>query len=378
METFMPSSFRKGDNWTKKQLPVIFWGNRLFFYEVIMFRKVRVEEAIGRALAHDINEVDLEKNIKSVAFKKNHIIKPEDIEKLKLLGKENVFILDGEELEENIHEDDAALLLAPHIAGDNIYFDKIPSEGKINFYSKIDGLLKIEKDIVRQINRLKIPSLPTKHNNIPVKKDEIVAAFRIIPLYCEKSIIDNALSILFKGAISVKPYIIKKAGIIVTGNEVYYGRKEDAFTEKLINKLKQFNVEVIKNTILPDELNTISNTIAEYVKEIDILFITGGTSVDPDDCTKKAMKVAGVGIVQEGNPIQPGNNFSIGYIDNKPVCAVPAAALFYKATALDIFLPRLLSGEFVTEEEIAEYSIGGLCHFCKVCVYPVCPFGKGV
>jgi hypothetical protein len=57
---------------------------------------------------------------------------------------------------------------------------------------------------------------------------------------------------------------------------------------------------------------------------------------------------------------------------------VPAAALFYKATALDIFLPRLLSGEFVTEEEIAEYSIGGLCHFCKVCVYPVCPFGKGV
>jgi molybdenum cofactor synthesis domain-containing protein len=343
-----------------------------------MYKRVKIEYAAGETLAHDVTEVDISKGFKGVRFKKGHIIKEEEIEIFKQLGKESVFVLEGENAADIVHEDDASMELAPLIAGSNIYYDRQPSEGKINFYAEIDGLLKIDKERVIEVNKLKIPSLPTKHGNVPVKKGDVVAAFRIIPLYCKKEVIENCKKILKSPAISVKPYLYKKAGIIVTGNEFFTGRKKDSFTEKMRDKLSNFGVDVIKHTILPDDVEIIANKISSYLNDVDILLITGGTSVDPDDCTKKAIAYVGASIVQEGNPIQPGNNFTLGYIQEKIVCGVPAASLFYKATALDIFLPRLLAGEKISADEVAAYSIGGLCYFCKVCLYPVCPFGKSV
>ena len=87
--------------------------------------------------------------------------------------------------------------------------------------------------------------------------------------------------------------------------------------------------------------------------------------------------VAGVQILTKGAPIQPGNNFTIGYHGATPVCAVPAAALFHQVTALDIFLPRLLAGDRITAGEIFALGHGGLCLQCPDCTFPVCTFGRG-
>jgi len=259
-----------------------------------MFKEVKIEDAVGMVLAHDINEVDLDKNFKGVGFKKGHKIAFEDIDKFKRLGKNSVYVFD-EKIDENIvHEDEAATTLAPFIAGENIKYDTIPSEGKINFYSKVDGLLKIDEDKIIKINMLEIPSLPTKHNNFPVKKGAVVAAFRIIPLFCEKDVIERVKDILKTPAVYVKPFILKKAGIIVTGNEIFEGRKRDGFIPKLTDKLKNFGVEVVDSRILPDNKSKIEESIRDLIEKVEILFITGGTSVDPDDQTKKAIEDSGV------------------------------------------------------------------------------------
>ena len=341
-------------------------------------RKVKVEEAIGLAIAHDMTEVNVEKKIKQVAFRKRHIIKESDVEKLKSLGRENIFVFD--ENEEEVHEDEAALIMAPLLAGENIVYDKEPSEGKISFYAAIDGLFKVNAEKIITINRLAIPSLPTIHNNFVVKEEKQVAAFRIIPLTCKPEIIEACREILAdqtlsQPALSIKPFIKRKAALIVTGNEVYSGRIEDKFTGVIEEKMKAFGVELIAKTILPDECEIIQEKILDFSQRADFLILTGGTSVDPDDATKAAMQNAGVHLLQAGNPIQPGNNFTIGYLGNKPVCAVPAAALFFKITAFDIFLPRLIADDLITTDELAALSIGGLCHFCKICRYPICPFG---
>jgi len=129
---------------------------------------------------------------------------------------------------------------------------------------------------------------------------------------------------------------------------------------------------------LPDDVSIIAEAIVEESKQNKLILITGGTSVDPDDKTRQGIENAGVEFVQKGNPIQPGNNFSIGYFGNTAVCAVPAAALFYNITSLDIFLPQILAEIKITKDDVVSKAIGGLCHQCKICVYPVCSFGKGV
>jgi molybdenum cofactor synthesis domain-containing protein len=337
--------------------------------------KINVEDAVGHCLGHDITEVDPVRKIKHRAFKRGQVIAAEDIERLRNLGKNAVYVIDGNNTGE-VHEDDAAKECAPLIAGLNIDFDKEPVEGKINFYASINGLLKVDAERLYQINSLEIPSLPTLHTDSPVKKGDRVAAFRIIPLTCERAIIDNIIKQLQTPLIQIKPYIFKKAAVIVTGNEVFEGRISDGFIPLFNKKSVEYGLTLTATAILPDDRDKIAATLEEYSVTADIIFVTGGTSVDPDDVTVSALRQAGVIFEMQGNPLQPGNNLTIGYKNKAAVCAVPAAALFFKYTAVDIFLPRLMAGDKIHKSDLFRLGHGGLCRFCKICHFPVCPFGR--
>ncbi|PLX66113.1 MAG: molybdopterin-binding protein [Denitrovibrio sp.] len=338
-------------------------------------KKVTVEEAVGHVLAYDITEVNREKGTKGRAYKRGHIIQESELEHLKSLGRRTVFIEDGND--SGVHEDDAARITAPLAAGENISYDKEPVEGKISFFAEIDGLFKIDEERLFEINMLGTTSLPSIHNNMGVNKGKQVAAFRIIPLICEKEVMDKMRVILEKPLFSIKPFRTKTASLLVTGSEVYEGKIKDGFKSIIEAKLKQYGIELIEYRIVPDEMDIVVSAVSEMAEKSDLVITTGGTSVDPDDITAQAMANAGVVYEMKGTPIQPGNNMTVGYLNDVPVCAIPAAALHFTATSFDILFPRMLAGEKITKEDLAKLAHGGLCHFCKKCVYPICPFGRG-
>jgi len=209
-----------------------------------------------------------------------------------------------------------------------------------------------------------------------VKRGTKIASVRIISRVAKREEVERAVEIARGGVVRVVPFCEKKAGMIITGSEVFYGRIKDKFYDRLKPKLEFFKCYVAEKIILPDEEERIRNAIVDFASKYDIVVLTGGTSVDPDDVTYRAIKNAGAENFIRGNPIQPGNMLTMGWVNKKPVVGVPAAALFYKATSFDIWLPRLLIGDVITKREVAEKSHGGLCHGCAVCVYPICPFGK--
>ena len=71
-------------------------------------KKLKVEDAVGMTLCHDITE--MRDGFKGAAFKRGHVITPEDIPALLDLGKRTVFV--WEENAGEIHEEDAALRMA--------------------------------------------------------------------------------------------------------------------------------------------------------------------------------------------------------------------------------------------------------------------------
>ena len=142
-----------------------------------MKKKVRVEDAVGMVLVHDVTEVDLERGFKGRAFKKGHVIREEDVERLKKLGKDYVYVL--ELSEDEIHEDEAAKLLADAIMGENTCRDDEPREGKINIYSSVFGVVKVDVERLFRFNSIGEPSCPTIHSNMFVKPGDKVAAVRI-------------------------------------------------------------------------------------------------------------------------------------------------------------------------------------------------------
>ncbi len=335
-------------------------------------KKVALKDSVGYRLGHDLTEVHPERKLKHRLFKRGHLISEADLDRLKDLGKNYIYIWQDDS--EEIHEDVAATIVAPLVAGENIVFDPEPSEGKISFYAACDGLFKVDVDRLYKINSLEIPSLPTLHTNFPVDKNKQVAAFRIIPLTCERRLIEKIRTILDKPLIHIVPFLFNKAGIVVTGNEVYEGRIKDGFIPKMKHILQHYHVEVIESVVLPDNKGLISEVVKSFSNTCDIIFVTGGTSVDPDDQTVAALTDAGVDYQMKGNPIQPGNNLTVGYMGDVCICAVPAATLYFHATALDVFLPRLLAGEQIPKEVFFKAGHGGLCHFCSKCHFPICPF----
>ena len=100
--------------------------------------------------------------------------------------------------------------------------------------------------------------------------------------------------------------------------------------------------------------------------------------MDPDDRTPLAIKNTGAEIITYGAPVLPGAMFMLAYYEGKvPIMGLPGCVMYSKRTIFDLALPRILTGEKLTEEQIALMGEGGLCLSCPVCTFPNCGFGKG-
>ncbi|MBW2000652.1 MAG: molybdopterin-binding protein, partial [Deltaproteobacteria bacterium] len=166
-------------------------------------------------------------------------------------------------------------------------------------------------------------------------------------------------------------------GLIITGNEVYYGRIEDKFAPIIRKKLESFGCTVKDILFAPDDKEFISKGIRGFLeKGLGLILVAGGMSVDPDDVSRTAIAKAGASDIVYGTPILPGAMFLYGHFDGVPVLGLPACVIYYRATVFDILLPRVLAGEKITRRDLAAMAHGGLCLDCEECRYPVCPFGK--
>ncbi len=340
-----------------------------------MRKSVPVEEAVGMVLPHDITEIR-RNEFKGQAFRKGHIIQPEDVEHLKRLGKEHIYVLTLSP--SDIHENEAAVLLAAAIGGFGVKQSKEAVEGKISLLAAHDGLLKVDRHALYKLNMAGEVMCATLHNNRVVEKGQQVAATRLIPLVSQRDIVEGAVKAApNEGIVRVVTIPKVKAGLVITGNEVFHGRIKDAFEPVLRAKLKEIGSEVITVRFAPDDAEIIAAEIKNCLSMGAQLVVTsGGMSVDPDDVTREGIKAAGAENIVYGTPVLPGAMFLSGVIGQVPVLGLPACGMFHRITIFDLILPRVLCGEKITREDFAVLGHGGLCQNCETCRYPVCGFGK--
>ncbi|QTA90391.1 molybdopterin-binding protein [Desulfonema magnum] len=338
-------------------------------------KKVKVEDAVGMVLAHDLTRI-VPGEFKGPGFKKGHVVRKEDIPELMKMGKNHIFILDLSDT--HLHENDAALRIAEAMCGENIRWTE-PSEGKSAMISNANGLLKINTHDLLRVNKMDNIIVSTLKNNFPCQKDQTVAATRIIPLTIEREKIENLESMTRETGpiIRILPYRTMKVGAIITGTEVYKGLIKDEFDEFVGYKVREYGSELLKKILVPDDIEAISEAIRE-LRDLgcDVILTTGGLSVDPDDVTRLGVQQSGADIIVYGSPILPGAMFLYALLDGMPIVGLPACVYYHHITIFDLVFPRVLAGDEITRDKIAELGHGGMCMNCDVCRYPVCPFGK--
>ncbi|MFR6246078.1 MAG: molybdopterin-binding protein [Romboutsia timonensis] len=338
-------------------------------------KQIRIEDSVGCILSHDVTKI-VPGEFKGRLFKKGHVIREEDIPKLLDIGKEHIYV--WEPKKGQLHENDAAIRVKDLVLGQGCYISEEIKEGKIDFFANTQGIVKINKDLLLKLNLLGEIIVSTIHNNTPVKKGEKIGATRVIPLIIDEKKILEAEKIIKEKIISVEEIKPKKAVLITTGNEVYKGRIKDAFLPVMKEKLEHYGSEIVKQIILPDNKEMITENILKVIEEdkVDMIICTGGMSVDPDDVTPSAIKDCNGEIVTYGAPVLPGAMFLLAYYKNIPILGVPSCAMYSKRTIFDLVLPRILADEKLSFEDIARFGNGGMCLNCEICSFPHCSFGK--
>ncbi|MGB8956774.1 MAG: molybdopterin-binding protein [Tumebacillaceae bacterium] len=323
-----------------------------------MKREVRVEDAIGMRLAHDLTRI-VPGEFKGRAFIKGHVISEQDIPELLKIGKEHIYIL--ELGDDELHENDAALRMADVLRQKHMRYED-PHEGKVVLQSEIQGLLKVDVERLFRINMIDEIAVVAKKNDTVLEPGDKIAGLRAIPLTIAKEKVERVEEIARENAIfSIKPFQKMRVGVVTTGSEVQKGRIQDKFGPVVREKLARFGSEVIEQKIVGDLLDDIKAAILEFHDQgADMVICTGGMSVDPDDRTPGAIKAAATAVVTYGMPVLPGSMMMLAYHKNMPIFGLPGCVIFDAFTTFDILLPRVLAGETVTREEIARLGHGGL------------------
>ena len=336
-------------------------------------------DAVGHVLCHDITRI-IPGREKGPVFRKGHIVTEEDIPVLLSVGKEHLYV--WEKNDDMLHEDEAAYILRDICTGgsDDMTSSE-PSEGKIEIRAAVDGLLRIDTEKLMKINLEGDMMIASVKGNVPVRKGDPICGTRVIPLVISKEKMERAKKIAGDEAVfRILPFRDFSYGIITTGSEVAKGLIKDSFGPVLKAKADEFGGRFMRQAILSDDMEKVTEEILKMAEEgAGLIMVSGGMSVDPDDRTPGAIKATGADIVTYGAPVLPGAMFLLSYLDHGgkkiPVLGIPGCAMYKKRTVLDLVLPRIIAGEILTAEDIASYGEGGLCMSCDVCTFPHCRFG---
>lgn len=323
-----------------------------------MLKVIPVEEAVGLPLAHDITEIVPGKH-KGPAFRRGHIVRREDISKLLDVGKRHLYVMDLEK--DELHEEDAARRLAQAAAGPNLKLTD-PSEGRINLVAQIPGLLKVDTELLYRFNCLGDLMLATLPGDRYMKEGTVVAGTRTIPVVVKEELIRKAEALCKeKPIVTLLPMSPKKVHLVVTGSEVFSGRIKDGFGPIVTRKVAELGSTIESVKLAPDDPDVIAGEINSAKQAgADLILVSGGMSVDPDDKTPEGIRRSGAKVETHGFPVLPGSMFVMAYLEEIPVMGLSGCVLHDSFTAFDVLLPRLLAGEKITRADIMAMGHGGL------------------
>ena len=256
---------------------------------------IKTVDAVGQVLCHDMTQI-IPGQYKDARFRKGHIVTADDIPVLLSMGKENLYIF--ELGEGQLHENDAAERMCALCLNDGMSRSEV-KEGKIEIFAEQDGLFLIDLEKLNAVNSIDELMIATRHGDTAVHAGDKLAGTRVIPLVIdEQKLIEAERIVGGRPLLELRPFTLRRAGVVTTGSEVYHGRIEDKFTPVIERKLAAYGIAITEHITVDDGLDNIRAAIERLRNtNVDMILCTGGMSVDPDDNTPGAIKASGAKIV---------------------------------------------------------------------------------
>lgn len=311
------------------------------------------DELVGAVLTSEIR-------IGKTRFKKGQVLAAEDIAHLADAPEPiHAVIPDADE----VLEDDAAIFLADLVAGDGLMRRK-PVQSRVNMVASRKGLVRVDTEALLALNRRPEIGIFTVLDQLPVVEGKMIAGAKISPVAIRQAILDEVAAevrALDHPVVRVAPFVPIRAGIVVT--EGLAEKVRARFEQTARQKIGWYGSEIVRFTYVADETEAVAGAMRDLVDEgVQMILTAGGHMMDPLDPTQQALGRIGARLVRKGAPAHPGSMFWLGHLDEGdiPIVSLASCSMYSRSTVADLVLPRLMTGERVTSDDIASIGYGGM------------------
>lgn len=328
---------------------------------LMKFGPVSLEKAQGKILGHNVTGPDGRR-----IFRKGHPLQAEDIERLRELGRETVYVAELEA--DDVGENTAAERIAEKLFDHRRFRLSGPSTGRANVYTTALGILRVEVDRLHEINRNEGITLATLRHNSPVSEGKMAATLKVLPYALPESMVRKAEALARENGplLRLDPLEPRQVSLILSGSPSARERIVRSFEKALSERLEQLgaSISTVDFVVLDQEQDEAA--LAEMIESrieggAELVVLAGETAImDRYDIAPRAVERAGGTVICFGAPVDPGNLLMLARLGETPVLGAPGCARSPKDNIIDLVLPRLLVGDRLERDDIITMAHGGL------------------
>ncbi len=262
-----------------------------------------------------------------------------------------------------LHEDDAAMRLATAVAGPGLTI-RAPVQSRVDLRAEAAGVLNVRIAELERLNRIDPLEVFTVFDGQVVEKGDLVASVKIAPHLVDAATVDAGARLAGFGShpiVWVAPFLHRRVGVIV--KESVRAPARTRFEASVRAKIEGLGSEVVAIDYVDDDAEAVEAALAAFVRRpdpVDLILTAGAASTDPLDPFFVAIAALGGRVVRRGVPAHPGSMLWLARIGGTAILGLPTCGAYSKATAADLLLPRLLSGEDPSEKTVAKLGHGGI------------------
>jgi molybdopterin biosynthesis enzyme len=270
-----------------------------------------------------------------------------------------VLVPEGGEL----HEDDAAIRLAAAVAGPGLTV-RGPIQSRVDLHAEAAGVLNVRVAELERINRIDPLEVFTAFDGQIVERGDLVASVKVAPHLVDAATVDEGARLAGFGShpiVWVAPFVPSRVGVIV--KQSVRGTARDRFERSVRAKVEGLGSEIVSIEYVEDDAEAVEAAFATFVRRsdpVELILTAGAASTDPLDACFVAIAALGGRVVRRGVPAHPGSMLWLARIGGTAIVGLPTCGAYSKATAADLLLPRLLSGEPASERTVAKLGHGGI------------------
>jgi Probable molybdopterin binding domain len=262
-----------------------------------------------------------------------------------------------------LHEDEASVRLARAVGGPGLD-TRGPIQSRVDLIAASAGVVNVRIPELERVNRLDPLEVFTVFDGQTVEAGDLVASIKVAPHVVEASIVDEGVRIADFGArpiVWVAPFVPGRVGVLV--KESLHPPARERFEASVRAKVEGLGSTVAAIEYVEDDAEDVEAVLGRFTREpdpVDLVLTAGAASTDPEDAVFLAIAALGGRMVRRGVPAHPGSMLWLARVGRTAILGLPTCGAYSKATAADLLLPRLLSGEPASEKTVAKLGYGGI------------------